>query len=116
MTMVISTLDSRFSRSLFTRVSSSLRECSSSLTVFSSSLVLCSSSLLDRILLVGRLQLFVGGLELLNDRLQVLAAGGQLARQPAHALVGLAAGGRAAGGGVCPPRGRDAAAQRYAAA
>ena len=45
MTIGMSTLPRRFIRSLLTRVSSSLRECSSSLTVFSSSLVLCSSSL-----------------------------------------------------------------------
>jgi hypothetical protein len=62
-TMAISTLPSRLSRSLFTRESSSLRprsssltvwssslvDCSSSFAVLSSSLVLCSSSLLDRI-------------------------------------------------------------------
>ena len=62
-TMAIWTLASRFTRSLLTRLSSSLRPCSSSLSVFSSSLVdwsssfavssssfvLCSSSLLDRI-------------------------------------------------------------------
>ncbi len=63
MTIAICTLPTRLTRSLLTRLSSSLRECSSSLTVFSSSLVdcsssfavsssslvLCSSSLLDRI-------------------------------------------------------------------
>ena len=105
MTIGMSTLPSRLTRSLLTRVSSSLRECSSSLTrvqllVGALQLFLGGVELLVRALqlfvarqdlFVGRLQLLVGGFELLDDRLQVLAAGRQLAAQIADARVGLVA-------------------------
>ena len=73
-TIAICTLASRFTRSLLTRVSSSLRAWSSSLSVFE--------------LLVGRLQLLLGGLQLLVGRLQLLVAREDLLVRRLQLLVG----------------------------
>ena len=92
MTIAICTLPSRFTRSLLTRVSSSLRRVQLlvhrvELLVGRLQLLLGGVQLLvGRLqllvaredLLVGRLQLLVGGLQLLDDRLEVLAAGREL--------------------------------------
>ena len=53
--------------------------------------MLCSSSLARLDLLVGRLQLLVRGLLLLDQRLQVLAGGGELLGQPFDLPLGILA-------------------------